>query len=770
MTGYVGQPLPRFEDRRFVTGEGRYTDDLAAPGAVHAVMVRSPHAHAHVDAVDADAARAAPGVLGVYTGADLKAAGLKPIPSFTRTPPFQVFNADGSEMPEASQFPLATDRVRYVGEPVAAVVAETVQQALSAAELVDVSYRPIDAVIDIASALAEDAPSLWPELAGNRSCHLQDGDPGAIDDALAGAAHVVELEVDYPRVIIAFMEPRGVLASFDETQERYTLTAGCQSAHRLRDVLAMVFDVADEKVRVVVPDVGGGFGARSNVYPEYVCALFAARALGRQVRWQASRSEAFLSDSQARSQHLRATLGLDQDGRITALRVAATWWHGGYLAPRAIYVLANWMGPMICGTYRVPRHHFSFEGVFTNTAPIGAYRGVARSEAIYATERLMDQAARQIGMDRVAFRRRNMIAPDETAGATSTGQVYGPVDFVRSLDIGLEAVGWDGFAERRAEAEGRGRLRGIGIAPFVLSAGGVPDEYAEVHADGAGGITVRAGTQDFGMGHETVFAQVLADAFGVAPERVSLVQGDTDLVPTGAGGQGSRCMRIGGAAIAMAADAAIEKGRALAEDLLEADMADIAFDAPRFVVRGTDRSVDLQDVAKHAEDRGRPLSADWTFKTEVPSFPSGCHLCEIEVDPDTGSLSVLQFVCVVDPGRVINPLIAEGQVHGGVAQGIGEAALECVVYDRSSGQLSSGSFMDYAMPRADDLPDITALFNATPGEDNPLGVKGIGEAGTVGAPAAVVNAALDALAQRGVTAIDMPLTPERVWRALSDVL
>ena len=766
MTGYIGQPLPRFEDRRFVTGEGRYTDDLGASGPAHAVIVRSPHAHAHVDAVDTGAARAASGVLAVYTGADLMAAGLKPIPSFTRTPPYQILNADGSEMPEASQFPLATDRVRYVGEPVAAVVAETAEQARDGAELVAVSYTPLAAVTDIASARAQDAPKLWTDVADNRSCHLRDGDEAAVEDALREVAHVAEIEVDYSRVVVAFMEPRGVLAAYDETEGRYVLTAGCQSAHRLRDVLAMVFDVAEERVRVVVPDVGGGFGARGNVYPEYVCALHAARALGRQVRWQATRSEAFLSDSQARSQSLRATLGLDHDGRITALRVSATWWHGGYLAPRAIFVLGHWMGPMICGAYQVPTHHFAFEGVFTNTAPIGAYRGVARSEAIYVVERLMDEAARQSGIDRVELRRRNLIAAADMPHTTSTGQTYGRADFARSLDMGLDAIAWDGFAERRAEAAGRGRLRGIGLAPFVLSAGGVPDEYAEVEADGAGGVTVRAGTQDFGMGHETAFAQVLADALGVAPDRVTLVQGDTDLIPAGAGGQGSRCMRIGGTAIAMAADAVIEQGRARAEDLLEAGAADIAFEAPRFVVRGTDRSVDLSEVARHAEEQGTPLRASWTFATEAPSFPSGCHLCEVEVDPETGQVRVERFVCVVDPGRVINPLIVEGQVHGGVAQGIGEAALEHVVYDRASGQLVNGSFMDYAMPRADDLPAIDALFDATPGEDNPLGVKGVGEAGTVGAPAAVVNAALDALAQRGVTAIDMPLTPERVWRAL----
>ena len=769
MTGFVGQPLPRFEDRRFVTGQGCYTDDIGSPGDVHAVMVRSPYAHAHVDAIDVAAAQAAPGVLVVYASADLIAAGLKPIPSFTRTPPFQVFNADGSEMPEGSQFPLATDRVRYVGEPVAVVVAETVQQAQSAAELVEVSYREIAVVSGIDAALAVDAPTLWPELPDNRSCHWQDGDRAAVDEAFGMAAHVVDIEIEYPRVIIAFMEPRGVIAAFDKAEDRFTLTAGCQSAHRLRDVLAMVFDVPDQQVRVIVPDVGGGFGARGNVYPEYVCALFAARALGRPVRWQSSRSEAFLSDSQARSQRIKATLGLDQEGSITAVRVAATWWHGGYLAPRAIYVLANWMAPMICGTYRVPHHYFTCEGVFTNTAPIGAYRGVARSEAIYAVERLMDEAAKRIGMDRAEFRRRNMIAPEDTSTATSTGQVYGPADFVRSLDLALEATDWSGFAARRSEAEARGKLRGIAAVPFVLSAGGVPDEYAEVHANGEGGITVHAGTQDFGMGHETAFAQVLADAFGVMPDQVKLVQGDTDKVPTGAGGQGSRCMRIGGGAITTAAEAVIEQGQQWAEDLLEAGAGDIVFEAPRFVVRGTDRSVDLQQVAKHAEERGQPLRADRMFKTEVPSFPSGCHVCEVEVDPETGSLTIVRFVCVVDPGRVINPLIAEGQVHGGVAQGIGEAALECVVYDRASGQLSSGSFMDYAMPRADDLPDIDALFNATLGDDNPLGVKGIGEAGTVGAPAAVVNAALDALATRGVTEIDMPLTPERVWRALADV-
>jgi len=768
MTDYIGQPMPRFEDRRFLTGQGSYSDDLSEPDQVFAIFVRSPHAHANVESVDLDDARSAPGVLAAYAAQDLQAAGVEAIPSFTRTPPFQVLNADGSEMPLASQYPLATDRVRYVGEPLAMVVAETANQARDAAERVVVDYRECGAVVDIDRARAEDAPQLWPDAPGNQSSHWEIGNSQAVDQALAGAAHIVNLAVEYPRVIIAFMEPRACLASHDPDSGGFLLRAGCQSAHRLRDVLAITLGVDGDFVRVVVPDVGGGFGARSNVYPEFVCTLHAARDLGRPVAWTSDRSEAFLADTQARSQRMHATLGLDANGIITGLRVTSDWWHGAYISPRSIYVLANWMGPLIGGNYKVPASHFSCRGLFTNTAPIAAYRGVSRTEAIYVMERLMDAAARQSGIDRIDLRRRNMIALADMPLTTPTGLAFGKADFHGNFDRALDAIDLAGFAERRAKAESQGKVRGIGITPFVLGAGGVPDEFAEIHLHGTGEVSVLVGTQDFGMGHETVFSQVVADRFGVTPDKVTLIQGDTDLIAAGAGGQGSRCMRIGGGAIMLASDSVLAKALNLAADLLEAAPADIGFEVPDFVVRGTDRRIGLSKVAAHAEAQGSPLQADETFVTTAPSFPNGCHACEVEIDPETGQLAVESFVCVVDPGKIVNPLIVHGQVHGAVAQAIGEAVVEKVVYDRQSGQLSSGSLMDYALPRADDVPYFTTVFNPLPGEDNPLGVKGVGEAGTVGSQATIVNAALDALSPLGVETIDMPLTPETIWRALNE--
>jgi carbon-monoxide dehydrogenase large subunit len=768
MATYVGKPLPRLEDRRFLTGKGRYTADLDLPGQAHAVVLRSPHAHAEIERIDRAAARNAPGVLAVYTSDDLREAGIRPIPSLTRTPPFRLVNIDGSEIADASQYPLATLRVRYVGEPVAVVVAESIAQARDAAELVDVRYRSLPAVVEVAAALADDAPLLWPELASNRSFQWQAGDRTAVEAALRAAADVVELEVEYPREIALFMEPRAALGSYDRAEDRYTLHAGCQSAHQLRAMLAQILGVAGETIRVVVPDVGGGFGARNIVYPEFILVLFAARTLGRPVKWVAERSESFVSDAQARSQRLRGTLALDGDGRFLALRVGSTWRHGGYLTPRSVFVLVHWMAPMVCGPYRIPTHHFTLEGVFTSTAPIAAYRGIARAELTYLLERLVDAAARQTGIDRIELRRRNLIAPVEMPYRSPTGAVYPPARFERKLDLGLEAIDWAGFGVRRAEARGRGRLRGIGVSVYLENAGGAPSEFAKVRIERAGAVVLHVGTQDFGMGHETVFAQVLADVLGVAPETVQVVDGDTALIEVGFGGHGSRCARIGGGAVLEGGRAVVEVGRGLAAELLEAAAADLEFKDGSYVVRGTDRRIGLFEVARAAADRGEPLVAGATFETTGPSYPSGCQLCEVEIDPDTGNVTIERYVMIADPGRVLNPLIVEGQLHGGVAQGIGQALLEQVVYDPQTGQLLSGSFMDFALPRAGDLPMFTTACHPVASADNPLGVKGIGEGPTTGSPPAVVNAVLDALGEAGVAALDMPLTPERVWRALAE--
>ncbi len=772
MAGFVGQPLARLEDEPFMTGRARYTADLDLPGQTHVVVLRSPHAHAEIAGIDVAAAGRAPGVLAVYTAADLQAAGIGAIPSLTRTPPYRIENADGSELPDASQYPLATGRARYVGEPVALIIAETLAAAQDAAELVAVDYRVLAAVVEIEAALAEGAPRIWPELASNRSLHWQAGDQAAVEERLQAAAKVVELEVDYPRQIVAFMEPRAALADYDPAAGRYTLRAGCQSGHAIRAVLAGIMGVGEPALRVIVPDVGGGFGARNLVYPEFVLALFAAKALGRPVKWVAARSESFTSDGQARSQRLRGMLGLDAEGRFVAIRVAATWRHGGYLAGRSAFVLVHWMAPMICGPYRIPACHFTLDGVFTNTTPISAYRGIGRAEITYLLERLVDAAARTTATDRIELRRRNLIAPEEMPWRSATGAVYSRTDFGRNLAIGLEAIDWHGFPARRAASESEGRLRGQGVSVYLENAGGAPSatvqpsEFAQIQVDGAGEVVLHVGTQDFGMGHATVFAQVAADALGVEPAAIRVVDGDTDLIAIGFGAFGSRCARLGGGAVVQSARAVVEQGKGLAAELMEAAAADIDFAAGHYLIRGTDRRVGLFEVARAAEARGRSLLAAEIYQTQGPSYPSGCQLAEVEVDPETGKVTLVRHVMVADPGRVLNPLIVEGQLHGGIAQGVGQALLERVVHDPASGQLLSGSFMDFALPRADDLPAFTTAFNAVPAADNPLGVKGIGEGPTTGSPPAVVNAVLDALSSRGVAALDMPLTPERVWRAL----
>jgi carbon-monoxide dehydrogenase large subunit len=565
------------------------------------------------------------------------------------------------------------------------------------------------------------------------------------------------------------MEPRAALASYDDASGRYTLRVGTQSAHQMRAMLARVLDLGEERIRVIVPEVGGGFGARNGLYPEFVLALFAARALRRPVKWVAGRSESFVADFQARSQRLRAVLGLDAEGRFLALGVEARWRHGGYLSGRSVFVIVSWMAPMICGPYRIRAHHFALEGVFTNTTPIAAYRGIARAELTYLTERLVDAAARRTGIDRIELRRRNLIARAEMPWRSPTGAVYPPADFVGNLEIGLEAIDWHGFAKRRSASEERGRLRGIGVSVYVENAGGAPAEFADVRVEGGGEVVLHVGTQDFGMGHATVFAQVAADVLGIAPAAVRVVDGDTDLIAAGFGAHGSRCARIGGGAVVQGTRAVVERGRELAAELLEAAAADVEFVEGRYQIRGTDRRIGLFEVARAAELRGTPLAAAETFATKAPSYPSGCQLCEVEVDPATGRITILRHVMVADPGRVLNPLIVNGQLHGGIAQGIGQALLERVVWDSSNGQLLSGSLMDFALPRADDLPSFTTTFNVVPADDNPLGVKGIGEGPTTGSPPAVVNAVLDALASRGVNVdqLDMPLTPERVWRALA---
>ena len=760
---YVGQPVPRVEDPAFLTGQAKFTADIALPGEAAAAVVRSPYAHAEIRNIDVSAARSAPGVLAVFTATDLRAGGMGALPSNSVASPLPPGNSD-APVAEAPQYPLAEDRVRFVGEAVAFVVAGSAAAARDAAELVDVDYAPLDALTTPDAAMAEDAPRLWPELPDNRSFIWDQGDLAATEAAFANAAHVVALDLDFPRETVAFAEPRGVIAEFAD--DRFTLHIGCQSGHALKPLLAAAVGVAPEAVRVIVPETGGGFGARNVAYPEFVLAMFAARALGRPVKWIAERSEAFLTDTQARSQALTARMALDADGIVTAVGVHARWWHGGYLVNRSPLIIVQWMSPMICGPYRIPAHHFTLEGIFTNTAPIAAFRGIARAEATLCLERLMDQAARAMDIDRVELRRRNLIPRDAMPWTSPTGAVYQEQNFAGSLKVGLEAIDWTGFSVRRDESQSRGLRRGRAVTTYIENAGGALTEFADIAVGGDGRVTVLVGSQDFGMGHATVFGQVMADVLGVDPAVFDVIDGDTDLIREGYGAHGSRVMRIGGGAVHNGALKVIEQGREIAGDLLEAAVDDLEYADGAYRVTGTDRTVALFAVAAEAEGRGAPLRVEERFGVPGMSYPSGCHLCEVEVDPETGKVRLDRYVVVSDPGRVINPLLAMGQLHGGIAMGVGQALLEATVYD-GDGQLLSGSLMDYCLPRADDMAEIVARFNPVDGDDNPLGVKGIGEGPTTASPPTVINAVLDALAGDGVTHLDMPLTPEKVWRAIN---
>lgn len=764
-TGHgIGAPVRRREDRRFLTGSGCFGDDLARPGLLHGVAVRSPHPHARIRAVDTSAARALPGVALVLSGADL-AATVRPVPSLTRTPPFAIPNRDGSPMAQPDQMPLATDKVRYLGEPVAFVVAATRAQARDAAEAVAVDYEVLARVITLRQALAEDAPAVWDEWPGNVSFDWETGDAAATEAAFAAAAHVARVELLNNRIAPVFLEPRSALAELDPASGRLTLHAGSQTAHRMQATLAAMIGIEPARLRVVTPDVGGGFGARGAVYPEMALVLLAAKALARPVKWTAERAESFLSDTQARDHVLRGELALDAGGRFTGLRVRIDWRHGGYVPSRGIWVIVRFLAPTLGGAYRIPAGHARIRGVITNTTPLAAYRGIGRVEVTYLMESLVDAAARASGIDRLTLRRRNLLREEQLPFTAVGGARYEACSFVPHLERALALADWDGFAARREASRARGRLRGIGCSVYVENDGGAPSEYAEVEAAGDGTVELRIGTQNFGMGHETVYAQVLAERLGVPFDAVRVVDGDTDRVARGSGSHGSRSMRVGGAALVSSADKVIENGRLLAARMLEAHSAEVEHGGGRFVVTGTDRGVTLAEVAAFAAGQGERLAAESDFEQQRESYSSGCHVCELEVDADTGRVAIVSHVMVTDVGRALNPLLVDGQVHGGAAQGLGQAALEGVAYDPDSGQTLTGSLMDYTLPRADDLPAFTSAVAETRETDNPLGVKGVGEGPTTGSPAAFMNALRDALGEAGER-IQMPATPLAVWRAL----
>jgi carbon-monoxide dehydrogenase large subunit len=759
MTRHVGAPVKRKEDRRFVTGAGIFTDDITLPGQAHAAVVRSPHAHARIRRIDTSTARAMPGVLLVLTAADVKGDIARPIPSFSRTPPFDLAPA-----PEAEQFPLTDRTARYAGEPVAFVVAETAAGARDAAERVTVDYEPLEAVIDLAGAL--EGPALWDEAPRNVSFQWSRGDAAAVDAAFARAAHVSRVAVVNNRITPLFMEPRSAVAEHDAAAGRWTLRLGCQGAHGMRAILCHVMGIGPERLRVIVPDTGGGFGARGGVYAEYPLLLVASRRLGRPVKWTADRSESFRSDYQARDHILRGDLALDERGRFIAMRVAADWRHGAYFTSRNVWVMVHYFPPTLGGPYRIPLAHVSLRGVFSNTTPLAAYRGIGRLEANYLTESLVEAAARETGIDRIDLRRRNLVDAPELPWTTPGGAVLTSGAFAPILARALELADWRRFSQRQETSHASGRLRGIGCAMYVENDGSTPTEFAEVEATQAGRVVVRVGTQDFGMSHATMYSQIAADALGVPFDAVDVVFGDTDQVERGGGSHGSRSARMGGGAVVGSARKVVEGGREIAARLLEAAVADVVYEQGRFSVIGTDRGVGLFEVAAAASKAGDRLAAQTDFVTAGDAHANGCHVCEVSVDPDAGTLTLERHVIVADVGRAINPLVVDGQLHGGAAQGLGQALMEHVALDAASGQLLSGSLMDYAIPRADELPVPIVELHEIEEPDNPLGVKGAGENATTGAPAAVMNAIRDALWSAGVDGVDMPATAEQVWRAL----
>ena len=771
MTSFgIGASVKRREDLRLLAGRGRYAEDCDAPGQAHAAFVRSPYAHADVIAIDVERASAITGVLGIFTGRDLIADGVGAIPTLIAERGGGIRSRDGSPFAEPLWYPLATDRVRHVGEPVAIAVAATPAEARDAAEAVAVRYAERPVVVDAVAALVDGAPRLHAGIAGNRAYDWECGDSEATARALATAAHVTRLTLVDNRLVTCFMEPRAALAEWDAGAGRYTLHAGLQSVHQLATNLARVLGVAAGRVRCVTGDVGGGFGSKIQLYAEYVALAWAARRVGRPVKWVSSRSEGFVSDAQSRDHVLVGELGLAATGHVTALRVRSTSNLGAYVAPTIpISTLSN-MERMVSGLYAIPAIHLRVEGAFTNTVPINVYRGVGRIECVYTVERLIDRAARETGRDPAALRRANMVRafPYRTA----TGAVYDSGDYVARLDEAIERADATGFAARRAEAARRGQLRGLGLGPYTEGTGGVPQEFAEVRVLPEGIVEVPVGSNSQGQGHETVFAQVVADRLGVPFEAVRIVAGDTDRVTRGVGTFASRSMVKAGGAAVEASDAVVAVGTTMAAHLLEAAATDIEYREGAFRVVGTDRAIGIFEVARAAAAGklpaalGTTLGAARMHENPAFAFANGCEVCELEVDPETGAVEIVALTMVDDSGRSVNPMIVHGQMHGAVAQGIGQALTERCVYDPASGQLLSGSFLDYAIPRADDLPAISVTSRDVPSPTNPLGVKGAGEGGTVGAPGAVIHAILDALAPLGVTHIDMPATPERVWQAI----
>jgi carbon-monoxide dehydrogenase large subunit len=754
----IGQAITRREDDRLLTGQGQFVDDLGQPGDLHLAFLRSPHAHASIAAIDLTAAASSPGVVAVFKGADLLA---DKVGSFALNPALK--NAAGRKMSTPLLFPLATDVVRFVGQPVAAVVAQSRAAADHAAALIEVDYEPLPAVAALDAALAAGAPQLWPDAPGNVAAVSRFGDAAACDAAFGRARHVTKLGVTNQRLAPATIEPRAGRAYVDAASTRLTLQATSQNPSGMQQSLAKLLDLPAEQVRVTVGDVGGGFGMKTLLHPEDVVCAYAARKLGRPVRWRASRLEEFQAASHGRDQVAEGELALDAEGRILGLRVRIAGNVGAYgHGPAAIINIA--VGPkVITGVYHVPALDLQAQAVITNTNVVGAYRGAGRPEAIFLIERLMDRAAAELKLDPAELRRRNLIQPGAMPYRTPMGETFDSGNFPHMLDRALAQADWAGFEARRRESDARGRLRGRAVSTFLEWTGVVHEENVRLQVEADGRVRVFTAMQAMGQGIETSYLQILAETLQIDAARIEIVQGDSD-VAAGIGSMGSRSLYIGGSAMLTASNQTIDEGRKLAGEALEAPPADIAYAAGRFAVAGTDLGIDLAALA--ARQPERRITVNTLQKVGGPSWPNGVHVCEVEIDPETGAAEIVRYATVDDVGRVVNPLIVAGQVHGGIAQAAGQALMEQVVYD-DDGQLLTGSFMDYALPRADDLPNFdTHTDESSPCRINPLGAKGVGELGTVGATPTIINAVLDALRPLGIDDIAMPATPERVWRAI----
>jgi carbon-monoxide dehydrogenase large subunit len=764
----IGQPVPRTEDPRFLKGKGRYVADIMPANLAHGLVLRSPHAHAVITSIDTSAAKAAPGVLAVLTGADARADNIGVLPC--GAPPIAFGGPAKAFM--ALHPVLPHDRVRFVGDPVAFLVAETLNEARDAAELVAIEYDVLPAIVATEDAAKPGAPLVWDSAPNNIWFALERGNKAAADAAFAKAAHVVTLKIVNNRLSANSMEPRTALAEHDEASGRTTLHTSTQQPHRLRaNLAASVFHERELNFRVVSPDVGGGFGMKGGVFPEDVLVVWAARKTGRPVQWVGERIESIMSDTHGRDCVSEASLALDAHGKFLGLRVTTDHNQGAYLSASA-GVPAGLGSMAYTNVYDIPAAHVTLRACYTHSTPTGPYRGAGKPEAIYVMERLVDAAAAELKVDAIELRRRNLIKPAQIPYQTQLVLAHDSANYEAVMDAAVAMADWKGFAKRRTESKQRGRLRGRGIAYFMEICGPFSDRM-ELRFDEGGAVTVVAGTHSHGQGHETVYAQMVSEWLGVDFASVRMIQGDTDAVSFGRGTYGSRSMTVGGSALRNAADNLIEKAKTMAAHVLEASAADIQFADGKLTVVGTDKSIALVDLARRSfapigwpSELGVGLEAVGTFTPARSNFANGCHICEVEVDPETGQVEIVKYMGVDDSGIIINPLLFEGQIHGGLAMGLGQALHEHVVFDKTSGQILSGSFLDYCMPRADDLPSFHMHDLPDRCRSNPIGVKGGGESGTVGAPPTVINAIVDALREHGVRDVPMPATPTRVWQAL----